>query len=396
MTDNNINETNDDDPPNLADIEFTPDQRAAILRGFQTPANMARLGDITRSFQMNGLASVQSMIMDQARQPIADLVKKLTASHGADLAKGFTWPNSTGLAERVIKASGVNGAAMAGLFGQPSWQERYGAINSDIFKSVALTQGRLDSIGAELVKNVALGGAATRAMEAFAAQQKSIWESLAPSLASMHNAFYPPNLRDVEGLTYQLVEEVTMVDGIALYGLPRPAIAEALIRADGARKRREILGRRWKQILTDCRQVVDGLDPDLRNFARTATLAIDALEAGHVEAAQSLSATLVDSFLRERLEERIKYTPSRNGKRTTAAYEELSVRQFIAFAPIWQAYQTYPTPNGDPVPTTFSRHASAHTVSRRQFNRRNAVQGIMLACSLLYHLDEQIAARAAA
>lgn len=395
MRDNNSNETNDD-LPDLEDIEFTPERQAAILRGFQTPTNMARLGEIARSFQVNGLAGVQRKILDQARQPMADLAKKFTATYSADLAKRFAWQNSAGLAERMIKASGVNGAAIAGLLSQPSWQERYGTISSDIFKSVALTQGRLDSIGAELVKNAQLGEAATRAMEAFAAQQKSIWESLGPSLARMRNAFYPPNLRDVDGLTYQVVEEVAMVDGIAIYGLPRPAIVEALIGADGAQKRREVLGRRWQQILVDCREVVDGLDPDLRHFARTATLAIDALEAGHVEAAQSLSATLVDSFLRERLEQRDKYMPSRSGNRTTAAYEELGARQFIAFAPIWQAYQTYPKSNGDPVPTTFSRHASAHTVSRRQFNRRNAVQCIMLACSLLYHLDEQIAARSAA
>ncbi|WP_284982855.1 hypothetical protein [Arthrobacter sp. efr-133-TYG-118] len=38
---------------------------------------------------------------------------------------------------------------------------------------------------------------------------------------------------------------------------------------------------------------------------------------------------------------------------------------------------------------TFSRNATAHTVSPRQFNRRNAVQGIMVACSLLYRLDEK-------
>jgi negative regulator of replication initiation len=31
-------------------------------------------------------------------------------------------------------------------------------------------------------------------------------------------------------------------------------------------------------------------------------------------------------------------------------------------------------------------------VSPRQFNRRNAVQGLMLACSLLYRLDEEAVA----
>lgn len=38
---------------------------------------------------------------------------------------------------------------------------------------------------------------------------------------------------------------------------------------------------------------------------------------------------------------------------------------------------------------TFSRSATAHTLNSRQFNGRNAVQGIMLASSLLYRFDEE-------
>jgi hypothetical protein len=59
-------------------------------------------------------------------------------------------------------------------------------------------------------------------------------------------AFYPPNLRSIEGLEFEEVEQVVMADGIALFGLPRASIAEALIRANGAQERRKILGRRWK------------------------------------------------------------------------------------------------------------------------------------------------------
>ena len=51
--------------------------------------------------------------------------------------------------------------------------------------------------------------------------------------------------------------------------------------------------------------------------------------------------------------------------------------------------------DGDCVPTTFSRNATAHTVSPRQFNRRNAVQGMLFACSLLYFFNEQAKVHAA-
>jgi hypothetical protein len=68
-----------------------------------------------------------------------------------------------------------------------------------------------------------------------------------------------------------------------------------------------------------------------------------------------------------------KYTPDRNGRRTKDVYEEFSIRQFVAFAPMWQAYQQFFVANGDKVPATFSRNATAHTGS------------------LLYRLDEEAA-----
>lgn len=61
----------------------------------------------------------------------------------------------------------------------------------------------------------------------------------------------------------------------------------------------------------------------------------------------------------------------------------------MAFAPMWQTYQQFWVTDGDAIPTTFSRNATAHAVSRRQFSRSNAVQALMFATSLLYFFDEQ-------
>ncbi|MGH2368780.1 MAG: hypothetical protein ACRDI2_11340 [Chloroflexota bacterium] len=58
-------------------------------------------------------------------------------------------------------------------------------------------------------------------------------------------------------------------------------------------------------------------------------------------------------------EDRTNFTPNRKGTRTTSAYEEFTVRQFIAFAPMWQAYQQFWVEDGDYVPTTFSRNFDA-------------------------------------
>ncbi|HUW14153.1 MAG TPA: hypothetical protein VM537_30805 [Anaerolineae bacterium] len=189
-----------------------------------------------------------------------------------------------------------------------------------------------------------------------------------------------------------------MADGIALHGVPRPPTAAALIRADGAAKRREIHGRRWRAISADCREAVEGFESEaVAPLAPFALAALDALDGGHTAAAQALASSLIDSLLTTKFgKNRYQYTPDKNGKRTTKAYDEFTIRQFVAFAPMWQICQQFWVDEGDKVPTTFSRNATAHTVSPRQFNRRNAVQALLFAISLLYFLDEQASRRRAA
>jgi hypothetical protein len=182
-----------------------------------------------------------------------------------------------------------------------------------------------------------------------------------------------------------------LLDGIGLYGVPRRSTAEALIKADSATQRREILGRRWKTIAADCREAMGACDSEaLASYVTMAIAAIDALEAGHTQAAQALVGSLIDSILIAYLgNKRYLYTPN-NKTKNSDAYREFGIRKFIALAPMWQAYQQFWARNGDVVPTTFNRNATAHTVSGRQFNRRNAVQGLLFACGLITFLEEQV------
>lgn len=284
-------------------------------------------------------------------------------------------------------------------FAQSAWQKQFKVINSDIFKGTSFGQSNLNLIASQLTRNVDFGlsKSFSRIAEQFAAQQSAWLKSIGPTLERLKASFYPPNLRGIEGLKFEEVEQVVMLDGIPLYGVPRTSIAEALIRAEGAAKRREILGRRWKAISADCRAAVVGSESEaVVPFAPAAVAALDALDSGHTAAAQALAGSLLDSIVNTYFgQDRYKYTPNRKTT-TIAAYAELRVREFIAFAPIWQAWQRFFASEGDPIPTTFSRNATVHTVSSKQFSRRNAVQGLMLGCSLLFFLDEQAARRQSA
>ena len=110
-----------------------------------------------------------------------------------------------------------------------------------------------------------------------------------------------------------------------------------------------------------------------------------------------MAASLLDTLVTGHFgADRYKYTPDMKGKRTTAEYEKFTVREFIAFAPLWQAYQKFNTEDGDSIPQTFSRHASVHGVSTRQFSRRNAVQALLFVTGLLVFMDEEASALSAA
>lgn len=264
-------------------------------------------------------------------------------------------------------------------------------IQTGLSAHLATTQVHFAKLGANLAKTIDTGisDSVTRVAKQFAAEQASWLKTLGPTLERLKRGLYPPNLRGIEDLEFGDVERVVMDDGIALYGVPRTAIAKALINADTAAKRRDTLGRRWSAVSADCREAVEGLASDVvAPYAPFALAALDALDNSHTAAAQALTGSLVDNLLTKYFgAARKNYVPDRNGTRTTEAYDEFTVHQFIAFAPMWRTYQQYH--DRDPVPSTFSRHATAHTVSPRQFNRRNAVQGLLFATGLLLFFDEQ-------
>lgn len=311
----------------------------------------------------------------------------------------FVLPGST--LNRLAAISGVaerqqailQNAMKPILDSQAQWQKQIAGINSDIFKASGLAQNNLNWVSAELYKNVDFGlsDSFAKVAQKIAGRQSTWMKSLGPTLERLKLSFYPSNLRAIEGLRWEEVESVVMVDGIALYGVPRTAIAEALIRADSAAKRRDILGRRWKAIAADCRAAVQVCETEtVSAYVPMALKALDALDAGHTEAAQALTGSLLDSMVNAYLgKARHHYTPDKQGKRTNSRYDDFNAHEYIALAPIWQAWQKFFPDEGLPVPHTFSRNATAHTVNPKQYTRRNAVQSLMIVSSMILFFNGQ-------
>lgn len=318
----------------------------------------------------------------------------------AKVIKDFSYTGRLVGAGRLIDTTKFFPAAsvaksLSSLTIDPPWMKTLTLINSDVYKSAGLGQSNLTALSGRLVKNADFdfGSNATAAKFAnqFASQQTSFLSRLQPLLAKLSSRFYPPNLRAITGLTIEEVEAVVMLDGIALYSVPRTEIAEQLVHAQTTSARRDVLGRRWKAISTDCRTAVQNCTAEpVARYGVFLLSALDALDSGNTNAAQAMAASVIDTVINEYFgSDRQKYTPGGKTK-DTAAYEGFTLREFVAFAPLWQAYQPYWTSKGDPIPQSFSRHATVHGVSARQFSRRNAVQAVMFAAGLLAFLQEEV------
>lgn len=294
-----------------------------------------------------------------------------------------------------VQAALKNYSAMANITAKPSWLKLVNQmkfINSDAWLSGA-GQSNLTWLSSILSKNAdfRFNSDIAKAASHFAKEQTSWLKTIEPVLELVRTSFYPSNLRGIEDLEFEEVEKVVMLDGIALHGVPRREIAEQFIRADGSAARREILGRRWKAISADCRAAVESCDstsPAVAPYLPFAAAALDALDADNPKAAQAMATLVLDTVVNGYFgQQRYALTPN-NTTTTNAAYQEFTLRKFIAIAPLWQAYQRYKTSEGDPIPTTFSRHATVHGVSAKQFTRRNAVQAVLFVSSLLLFFDE--------
>lgn len=217
------------------------------------------------------------------------------------------------------------------------------------------------------------------------------WLEIFESFRKIAGRIYPENWDGVDKPKLGDIEAILLDEGIPLMWVPGPRILAALLDAPDPPARRRIIGQRWKGVLSDCEVALATIDlADLSDERDFAVKCAKALRDGHTEASQALSANLLDSVLRGWYDEAARRTLTKNQFKKSGVkidLDDYEIREAFTVAPVWHAYAQYRPENGDPVPSKFARHASAHSVSRRQYTRINAVIGLMLVTSLLKFLD---------
>ena len=118
--------------------------------------------------------------------------------------------------------------------------------------------------------------------------------------------------------------------------------------------------------------------------------AVAAARAGLTRAAQSLAASVVDSAVRL-------VVPQLSSSYYPKVIEKVSsnedpymqdLREVATYWPVAPALRPFWGHKGDPTPTDFNRHASAHAVGSEQYTPANALVALMLATSMLREFEE--------
>lgn len=213
------------------------------------------------------------------------------------------------------------------------------------------------------------------------------------ALRGINRALLPPNLREyADEIHAHDVHAFLEQEGIPLYLVPRGRTALRLLRATESAARRRVLGDCYESLLEDCAAVLDRADNEaVRDEVKFALDGLGAMRARHTRSAQAMFTVTLDTLIYRFYPDRKvrgAITNRKKGADLPETIEEMGVREALVWLPIWNAHEEFWKHKGDKVPHYYSRHASVHGVSSRQFSKRNCVQVLMLVTSLIGYADQ--------
>lgn len=206
----------------------------------------------------------------------------------------------------------------------------------------------------------------------------------------------PPNWDDLQDL-----EDIKRVmrAGIPLVWVPPVDVVQQLTAAVDA-DLPSVLVSNKDAVLTSCRERLYEIKRgELAGCVAMLEECIRVAETGAQNACQSLAASVWDTLLRgmarhapSLLQNTRRYGPVFNYPTFTKNLPEFNddtlvgkIRATCVFSPVASALQEF---HGGAVPETYSRHATAHAVSPKQYTPANSLVALMLAVSLARELEE--------
>lgn len=214
----------------------------------------------------------------------------------------------------------------------------------------------------------------------------------------------PPNWQDpeIEFPSLGELEELQLLQGLPLAWVPPSEVLRRLLGLSTLEERLVLIEDQSGPILRSCEAELQRLTaPLLKEWISSAEEVVTCLKAGHIRAGQALAAVALDSAVSEFITKSYKHAVSQtvNGKSTppgslpTSFPTWLDVdypRALMVMYGLWGAHKKYWVRKGDEIPAIFSRHATVHSMSSRQYSLSNALIAVMHLVSLLCVLDEMM------
>lgn len=212
------------------------------------------------------------------------------------------------------------------------------------------------------------------------------------ALRGLNRSLLPPNLKDhADEIRASQVHAFVEQEGIPLYLVPRGRTALRLLRASDRAVRRRVLGDCYESLMEDCAAVLERANHEaVSDELGFAFDGLGAMRAGHARSAQAMFTVTLDTLIYRFYPDRKArgvITNRRRGADVPDEIDEMGVREAFVWLPIWNAHEEFWKHKGDKVPHYYSRHASVHGVSSRQFSKRNCIQVLMLVTSLIGYAD---------
>lgn len=218
------------------------------------------------------------------------------------------------------------------------------------------------------------------------------WSRLMPSmdtavldtLARLAERHLPPNWGDIDWRA-----ATTFIGDTAwpIIWLPRREVVEALLAAGPADREATLIAHR-AELLADAETALAEVRRiELGYLAGCAGEVVGALRDGYDRAAQSFTGSILTGLLQGILEyETLKAARDAFGRNWED--ESIAVLRFaLITSTIPSALGQFYPHNGDPVPSTYNRHALAHVPHPAQLTEANALVGLMLVVALTRELQ---------
>jgi len=229
--------------------------------------------------------------------------------------------------------------------------------------------------------------------EALTPRIAEMMDALKPSFERLHEMWetaLPPNWREFEKAD-RVTEILNFMEetGWSLAWVPRPSVIDDLLAATDSAARGQALLAHEAEVLDDLDLCLAEItDADLAETLKAATEAVGSYRDGRVLAAQALATCLFTTLIHVNLEHKT-FGAARDAF-TEHDPMHVNIGRFRLVAiqrSAGRAIDKYMGEPGEPIPTTFNRHASTHRVGATQYTRLNSLTSLLLVVSLLRELD---------